>query len=77
MHKVDKSMPSATNNPTSRHYQKQAKGWRFRRSDMPPLEPYVDKRTIGHENVACKGKTWKIVNGKRVWQTKYTIHNKE
>ncbi len=70
LHNVDKSMPSATNNPNSRHFQKQAKGWRFRREDMPLLLPYIDKRTIGHKNIACKGKSWKLVNGKRVWQTK-------
>jgi len=29
--------------------------------------PIIDKRKIGHPNVACKGKTWKLIDGKRVW----------
>ena len=67
---VDKSMPTCLNDPKNRLFQKQTKGWRIRRSDMPPLHPYIDKRLMGHENVACKGKTWKLVNGKRIWQAK-------
>ena len=66
-HQVDKSIPSLLNDPFSRLFQKQSKGWRIRRSDMPELPPYVDKRKNGHPNVACKGKTWKVVNGQRVW----------
>lgn len=66
-HKIDTSMPSSLNNPQSRLFQKQTKGWRIRRSDMPVLLPYIDKRKIGHENIACKGKSWKLVSGKRVW----------
>ena len=72
-HGIDKSIPTMLNDPKNRLFQKQTKGWRIRRSDMPELPPYIDKRTIGHENIACKGKTWKLVNGKRVWQTKYII----
>jgi hypothetical protein len=69
---VDKSMPSALNTPNSRLFQKQTKGWRIRRSDMPALLPYKNNRNIGHPNVACKGRSWKLVNGKRVWFDKYS-----
>jgi hypothetical protein len=69
-HKVDKSMPTLLNTPTNRLFLKQTKGWRIRRSDMLALEPYVNKRKIGHENIACKGKTWKLIDGKRVWFNK-------
>lgn len=70
---VDKSMPSKLNNPSCPLFQKQTKGWRIRRADMPKLELYVNKRKVGHENIACKGKTWQLVNGKREWFTKETI----
>lgn len=63
---VDKSMPSALNTPTSRLFQKQTKGWRIRRSDMPLLPPYENRRHLPTNN-QCKGKTWKLVDGKRVW----------
>lgn len=69
-HGIDKSMPSSLNDPKSRLFQKQTKGWRIRRSDMPELPEYIDKRTIGHENIACKGKTWKLIDGKRIWVDK-------
>jgi hypothetical protein len=70
IHNVDKSMPTCLNDPTHRLFQKQTKGWRIRRSDMPLLPPYIDKRINGHPNIACKGKGWKLVNGKRVWYDK-------
>jgi hypothetical protein len=60
---------SALNDPNHPLYQKQTKGWRIRRADMPPLPPYEDKRTTGHINIG-KGKTWKLVGGKRVWYDK-------
>lgn len=69
-HNIDKSMPTALNNPRGHLYQKQTKGWRIRRSDMPPLPPYENRRNIGHPNIACKGKGWKLVDGKRVWYDK-------
>ena len=69
-HNVDKSMPTALNTPTNRLFLKQTKGWRIRRSDMPKLEPYINKRKLGHANIACKGKTWKLINGNRVWSDK-------
>lgn len=67
---VDKSMPTALNNPKHHLYQKQTKGWRIRRSDMPDLLPYENRRHIPTDN-KCKGRTWKLVNGKRVWADKY------
>jgi hypothetical protein len=68
--KIDKSMPTALNTPTHQLYLKQTKGWRIRREDMPVLTPYIDKRKIGHKNIACKGKTWSMIDGKRVWSVK-------
>lgn len=70
---IDLSMPSSLNNPKSRLFQKQTKGWRIRRSDMPALLPYLDKRKIGHENIACKGKTWITIDGKRIWSSKENV----
>lgn len=67
---VDKSMPTALNNPAHRLYLKQTKGWRIRRADMPVLIPYIDKRKIGHANIACQGKTWSLIDGKRIWSAK-------
>ena len=64
---VDKSMPSSLNNPKSHLFQKQTKGWRIRRSDMPELPPYENKRGKIVVDNNCAGKTWKLVNGKRVW----------
>jgi hypothetical protein len=69
-HGVDKSMPTGLNNPTSRLFQKQTKGWRIRRADMPPLPPYENRRYEPTDN-KCKGRGWKLVNGKRVWYDKY------
>ena len=69
---IDKSTPTSLNSPGGKLFQKQVKGWRIRRSDMPPLEPYINLSKIGHPNVACKGKSWKLVDGKRVWYDKYS-----
>jgi group I intron endonuclease len=71
-HGVDKSMPTTLNNPKSHLFQKQTKGWRIRRSDMPELLPYENRRHIPTNN-GCKGRTWKLVDGKRVWYDKYNI----
>lgn len=68
---VDKSMPSGLNNPKSRLFQKQTKGWRIRRSDMPALPPYENNRGKVIVDNGCKGRTWKLVDGKRVWADKY------
>ena len=67
---IDKSMPTTLNNPKSRLFQKQTKGWRIRRSDMPPLPPYENLRGKIVVDNNCKGKTWELVNGKRVWVDK-------
>ena len=64
---VSTNFPSESTTVGNRLYQKQSKGWRFRKPNMDPLPPYENKRgKIIIEN-GCKGRTWKIVNGKRVW----------
>jgi hypothetical protein len=68
-HGVDKSMPTNLNNPKSRLFQKQTKGWRIRRSDMPALPSYTNRRFDPTDN-GCKGKGWKLVDSKRVWYDK-------
>ena len=68
--KIDKSMPTRLNNINDSCFQKQTKGWRIRRADMPLLSPYQNNRNVGHPNIACKGRTWKLENGKRVWYDK-------
>ena len=68
-HNIDKSMPTALNNPKSHLFQKQTKGWRIRRSNMPALLPYENRRHIPTDN-KCRGKGWKLVDGKRVWYDK-------
>jgi hypothetical protein len=60
-------------NPNHALFQKQVKGWRFRKEGQDPLPIYVNKQKIGHPNPACKGKSWKMVNGIRVWFTKQGI----
>jgi hypothetical protein len=57
-------------NPAHDLFQKQTKGWRFRKEGQDPLPPYVNKRKIGHPNITCKGKSWKRIDGKRVWINK-------
>jgi hypothetical protein len=69
-HNIGKSYPTEMNTPGCSLYLKQTKGWRIRRSDMPPLPPYENRRKIGHPNTACKGKSWKLVDGKRLWYDK-------
>jgi hypothetical protein len=68
-YKVDKSMPTALNTPSSRLFQKQTKGWRIRRSDMPELPSYQNRRFESTDN-KCSGRSWKVVDGKRVWYDK-------
>ena len=69
-HGVDKSMPTTLNNPKSHLFQKQTKGWRIRRSDMPKLAPYENLRGKVIVKNGCKGRRWKLVDGKRVWYDK-------
>lgn len=66
---VDTSMPTKLNTPGHQLFQKQTKGWRIRRSDMPELPEYVSRRGAPHDN-GCLGKSWKLVNGTRVWGPK-------
>jgi hypothetical protein len=68
---VDKSMPTALNKVGGRLFQKQTKGWRIRRSDMPKLPPYQNNRGKVIVDNGCKGRSWKLVDGKRVWLDKY------
>jgi hypothetical protein len=58
---------SELNDPSHHLFQKQTKGWRIRRADMPPLPPYENKRGKVIVDNKCKGRTWKLVDGKRVW----------
>ena len=69
-HGVDKSMPTKLNNPTDKIFQKQTKGWRIRRSNMPELPPYENLRGKVIVANGCKDRTWKTVQGKRVWLDK-------
>lgn len=71
--KVDPSTVSNLTNPSHVLFQKQVKGWRFRKEGQNQLSKYVNKQKIGHPNVACKGRSWKIVNGTRVWFPKETV----
>lgn len=67
---VDETIVSNITNPAHRLFQKQTKGFRFRKEGQPPLLPYVNKRKLGHPNVACKGKSWILIDGKRSWINK-------
>lgn len=58
---------ASTANKNLRHYGKAFKGWRCRKADDYDYPLYEDKRKKGHENVACKGRSWKLVDSKRVW----------
>ena len=69
-HSIDKSMPTALNKVGGKLFQKQTKGWRIRRADMPLLPPYENRRGKVIIDNNCTGKTWKLVDGKRVWLDK-------
>jgi hypothetical protein len=64
---IDSGQASAIANPNSRLYGKLAKGWRIRKEGDPELPIYVNNRKTSRSHPACKGKTWKLVDGKRVW----------
>ena len=68
---VGTSGATEMNTPGHPMFQKQSKGWRIRREDMPPLLPYQNNRGKIIASNGCKGKTWKLENGKRVWHDKY------
>ena len=67
---IGTSFVSESNTPGNRLFQKQSKGWRIRRSDMPPLPPYENKRGKIIVDNRCKGRSWKLVDGVRVWYNK-------
>lgn len=67
---IDNSMPTKLNNPKDKLFQKQTKGWRIRRADMPPLPPYENLRGKVIVDNGCKGKSWKLVDNIRVWYDK-------
>jgi hypothetical protein len=67
INKVSVSTVSRLTNPSHALFQKQSNGWRFRKENQPLLPQYINKQKIGHPNKACKGKSWQIVNGKRIW----------
>jgi hypothetical protein len=67
---VDETIVSNLTHPNHRLFQKQTKGWRFRKEGQDSLPPYINKRKIGHQNIACKGKSWKLIDGKRSWFNK-------
>jgi hypothetical protein len=64
---VDTSIPTKMNTPGNAMFQKQSKGWRIRREGMPALEPYKNLQGKLNNPNRYKNKTWKIIDGKRVW----------
>lgn len=68
--------PTKLTTPGNSMYQKQSGGWRFRREDQPPLPPYENKRTLGHAS-SNKGKSWKLIDGKRTYFDKTEENNLE
>jgi hypothetical protein len=67
---IDTGIVSRLTNPKHALFQKQVKGWRFKKERQNPLPKYINRQKIGHPNIACQGKSWKMVNGKRVWVSK-------
>lgn len=65
---IDPGAASNISNPNHRRYGKSASGWRIRRSDHSSLPPYENRQHAPHPNRGwSKGKSWKLVNGKRVY----------
>jgi hypothetical protein len=69
-HGVATNFPSESTTLGNRLYQKQSKGWRFRRPNTPLLPPYENKRGKVIVDNGCKGRSWKLVDGKRTWYDK-------
>jgi|TARA_B100001971_G_C18059652_1_gene467235 group I intron endonuclease len=65
---IDSSIVFRLTDPNDKLFEKQCKGWRFRRPEQPKLTPYVNKRGQ-NQSTFCKGKTWRLKDGKRVWIT--------
>jgi hypothetical protein len=68
-HGVDNGYASQIANPKSKYYGKSAKGFRIRRSDGNMLPQYENRRGTVQNN-KCKGRSWKLVDGIRVWYDK-------
>lgn len=69
-HSIDPGAASVIANPNSKSYGKQLKGWRIRNANHPALPPYVNNRNASRPNLACRGKTWKLIDGVRIWYPK-------
>jgi hypothetical protein len=69
-HGVGTSFVSESNTPGHHLFQKQSNGWRIRRADMPQLHPYENLRGKVIVDNKCKGRSWKLVDSKRVWYDK-------
>lgn len=69
-HGIDTGHASIISNPKKKLYGSAAKGWRVRRAGDPPLPEFKDGRKQSRPNIACKGRSWKLIDGKRVWFNK-------
>lgn len=67
---IDSSIVFRLTDPKDTLYQKQCKGWRFRRPEQDKLPPYENLRGKVIVDNGCKGKSWRLVAGKRVWYSK-------
>tara|TARA_B110000211_G_C13957775_1_gene499121 strand:- start:34 stop:711 length:678 start_codon:yes stop_codon:yes gene_type:complete len=65
---IDSSIVFRLTDPIDKLFEKQCKGWRFRRPEQPKLASYVNRRGK-NPSTFCKGKTWSLKDGKRVWIT--------
>jgi GIY-YIG catalytic domain len=67
--RIDSSYPSTLTNPNHTAFQSQHKGWRFRKEgqDILPVYKKVKRGAPFGTPNRHKGKTWKIVDGKRTW----------
>ncbi len=67
---VDTAHASRIANPNAKEYGKSLKGYRIRKDWNPPLPPYEDGRKTSKKRFkGYTGKTWKLIDGKRVWIT--------
>lgn len=67
---VDTSWASNIANLNSKSYGGSLKGYRIRKDGNPKLPLYIDKRKLSKPNPFTKGRTWKVVDNKRVWMDK-------
>lgn len=68
-HNIRTELASTMATIGNRLYAKQTRGYRFRREGDPKLPPYENRRHIATDN-GCKGKTWRLEAGRRVWYSK-------